>query len=79
VTSAGGDRDAPRGRNYWLLSSTVVGIYFLLALLCYWGALAWTSWFLFSLGTIWAAVGILWVLWFLYVEVTRDPGTTGNP
>jgi hypothetical protein len=45
----------------------VVGIYLLLALLCYWGALAWESWFMFAFGTVWVFVALTWVLWFAFV------------
>jgi hypothetical protein len=45
----------------------VVGIYLLLALLCYWGALAWESWFMFALGTVWTFMAVGWLLYFWFV------------
>jgi hypothetical protein len=45
----------------------VVGIYVLLSLLCYWGALEWESWFMFAIGTVWMTVAVVCLLWFMLV------------
>lgn len=47
---------------------SVVGIYLLLSLLCFWGALIWGSWTLFAIGTTWAAMTVWWALWFMFVR-----------
>ena len=71
MTSADGDRDAPPGRDqFWfdlIGYAVVVGIYLALALLCYWGALAWESWFMFGFGTVWLFMALGWMLWFMFV------------
>jgi hypothetical protein len=45
----------------------VVGIYLLLALLSFWGALAWASWFMFGFGTVWVFVALAFILYFTFV------------
>jgi len=45
----------------------VIGIYTLLALLCYWGALEWESWFMFAMGTVWLFMAVGFLLWFMFV------------
>jgi hypothetical protein len=65
----------PRNEQFWtdfIGYVIVVGIYFLLACLCFWGALIWESWLLFGMGTTWAAVGLWWVLWFTYCSVRES-------
>jgi hypothetical protein len=71
VTSADGDRDAQHGHDQlWFdlaIEATLVGIYVLLGLLCYWGALAWESWFLFAFGTVWLFMALGTLLYFMFV------------
>jgi len=67
VTSADGDRGVQRGLDDYIGYAIVVSIYLLLALLCYWGALAWESWFMFALGTVWTFMAVGWILYFVFV------------
>ena len=50
----------------------VIGLYFLLGGLCYWGALEWESWFLFAMGTIWMFMGLASTLYFMFVPPRED-------
>ena len=50
----------------------VIGLYFLLGGLCYWGALEWESWLLFVLGTGWIFTGLGFTLYWMFVPPREE-------
>ena len=72
MTSAGGDKGAPRGRDDWYGYVGVVGIYLALGSLCLWGAMAWNSIFMLVFSGIWFYMAVLFVLWFFFVPPEEE-------
>ena len=51
----------------WIGCTLTVGIYVALGSLCWWGAFAWDSAFMFAFGCVWWFMAVALSLWFIYV------------